>query len=87
MNDQLLSNAEVERIRIIVETILLEKGIDPNEEIWVNSSRAKQLLSCQNTTLWKLRNDPSTGIETSKTGKTILYRKSTLIAFIENNVQ
>ncbi|MGG8496828.1 hypothetical protein ACQY1Q_10450 [Tenacibaculum sp. TC6] len=76
-----------EVIKNIVKEAFNEMGFQLQDEIWVNSQRAMEILNCKRTQLFLLASDPSTGIVVSRMNrKNTLYLKSSLLQFIDKNI-
>lgn len=78
---------DIKTIESIIEAYLEEKGIDPNEEVWVDSQRAQEILGIKTTQLYLLRNDSSNGIIFSQPSrKVIMYKKESLYSYLNDHV-
>lgn len=85
---RLIEKEEVETIRHIVEEYLKEKGIDPHEEVWVDSKKAQEILGVRQTQLYLIRTEPQNKIVFSQPNrKNIMYLKQSLYDYLNRNIR
>lgn len=82
----ILTNREIAVIRALIKEALSKYEEDQQEDIFITPAECKRLLNVSDTTLWKLRCNPDSGIEFTKHGRVILYKRSSVINYLNQNV-
>tara|TARA_A100000171_G_scaffold52177_1_gene69394 strand:- start:909 stop:1172 length:264 start_codon:yes stop_codon:yes gene_type:complete len=79
---------ELETIQQIVEEHLRKLGMNLNEEIWVDSKRAMEILGVRQTQLYLIRTDPKNKIVFSQANKkNLMYKVESLYSYLNRHIK
>lgn len=75
-------------LQLIMEEHIRKNGGDPYEELWVNSTRAQEILGVKQTQLYLIRTNPKNKIVFSQPNrKNIMYLKKSLYEYLERHIR